>query len=199
MIEHPRSYRKAEQQLKRRQHALSRKKPRSRRRERLKKLIGKAHRRIARQRRDFLHKQSRKLVKRYQVLVFEDIQVANLTKRPKPKQDEQGRYLPNGASQKAGLNKSTLDAGWGAFVSMCQAKAEEAGRVLLKVSPRFTSQICSQCGAVKKKDLSERWHSCDCGAELDRDVNAAKNILARGYRALGGKHPTRGNLRRSPA
>jgi len=196
MIEHPRYYRKAEKQLKQRQQALSRKKKGSHRRERIKGLIGKAHRRIARQRRDFLHKQSRKLVERYQVIVFEDIHVANLTKRPAPKQDEQGRYLPNGASQKAGLNKSMQDAGWGAFVSMCQAKAEEAGRVLLKVSPRFTSQICSQCGAVRKKDLSERWHSCDCGAELDRDVNAAINILERGKKVLwitntqGGKRPT---------
>ncbi len=118
-------------------------------------------------------------------MVFEDIQIGNLTRRPKTKQDEvTGKSLPNGAAAKGGLNKSILDAGWGMFVDMCEAKAESAGRTLLKVSPTFTSQICSDCGAVKKKDLSQRWHSCDCGAELDRDVNAALNILVRGKKTF---------------
>jgi putative transposase len=85
------------------------------------------------------------------------------------------------------------------FVSMCTSKAEGAGRTLLKVNPQFTSQVCSGCGQVRKKDLSERWHSCDCGAELDRDVNAAINILVRGKAQLAGKQPTWGNPRRSPA
>lgn len=192
MIEHPRCLRKAEKILKRRQQALSRKKRGSHRRTHAKKLIGKAHRKIANQRKDFHHKASRMIVNRYQVIVFEDIQIVNLVKRAKPKQDENGRYLPNGASAKSGLTKSIQDAGWGAFVSMCSSKAEYAGRTLIKVSPHFTSQICSQCGVVRKKTLSERWHSCDCGAELDRDVNAAVNILARGYQELaGGTHPTR--------
>jgi putative transposase len=123
------------------------------------------------------------------MLVFEDIQTSNLVRKPKPKQDEGGTYLPNGAAAKGGLNKSMLDAGWGMFVAMCSAKAAEAGRTLLKVNPQFTSQVCSGCGQVKKKDLSERWHSCDCGAELDRDVNAAINILVRGKEQLGGKRP----------
>lgn len=192
MIEHPRVLRRGQALLKRRQQACSRKKLRSHRRKKAGRLVGKAHRKIANQRKDFHHKASRMLVNRYQVIVFEDIQISNLVKRPKPKQDENGMYLPNGASAKGGLNKSIQDAGWGAFVSMCSSKAEGAGRTLLKVSPRFTSQICSQCGQVRKKELSERWHSCDCGAELDRDVNAAINILARGYQTLaGGTHPTR--------
>src|SRR5436305_3564783 len=183
MIEHPRYLRKGHATFKRRQQSLSKKKRGSHRREKAKKLIGKAHRKIRNQRRDFLHKESRKLVDRYQVIVFEDIQIGKLTRAPKAKQDEAtGQYLPNGAAAKGGLNKSILDAGWGMFVGMCTSKAEEAGRTLLKVSPKFTSQICSNCGQVRKKDLSERWHSCDCGAELDRDVNAAINILERGRR-----------------
>ncbi len=187
MIEHPRYYRKAQETLEKRQQALARKKKGSHRRERAKKLIGKAHRKIARQRRDFLHKQSRKLVNRYQVMVFEDIQVSNLIKRPKPKQDENGKYLPNGAASKGGLNKSMLDAGWGTFVSLSTIKAAWAGRTIIKVDPRFTSQVCSGCGQVRKKGLSERWHSCDCGTELDRDVNAAINILERGRRQRGAR------------
>ncbi len=190
MIEHPRHYASAEKQLAKRQQAVSRKKRGSHRRSRAGKLVGKAHRKIARQRRDFQHKASRQLVDRYQVIVFEDIQTYKLTKKPKPKQDENGKYLPNGASAKGGLNKSILDAGWGSFVQLCSSKAAWAGRTLLKVSPNFTSQICSHCGTVRKKDLEDRWHSCDCGAELDRDVNAAINILARGQQQLGGKRPT---------
>jgi putative transposase len=181
LIEHPRYLRKGQATLKRRQQALSHKKRGSHRREKAKKLIGKAHRKIRNQRRDFLHKESKKLIDRYEVIVFEDIQVANLTRHPKVRRDDAtGQYLPNGAAAKGGLNKSILDAGWGLFVSMCQTKAECAGRTLVKVNPRYTSQVCSNCGTVKKKDLSERWHSCECGAELDRDVNAALNILRLG-------------------
>lgn len=181
MVEHPRYLRRAKKTLEKRQQSLSRKKRGSHRREKARRAVAKAHRKVRNQRRDFLHKQSRKLVNRYQVIVFEDIQTSNLTKKPKPKQDEAtGHYLPNGASAKGGLNKSILDAGWGAFVDMCSVKAAYAGRTLIKVNPEYTSQVCSGCGQVRKKDLSERWHSCDCGTELDRDVNAAINILERG-------------------
>lgn len=182
MIEHPRYYRKAQSTLKKRQQALSRKKPSSHRRDKARKLVAKAHRKIVRQRQDFQHKASKQLVERYQVIVFEEIQIGNLTTKPKPKQDEKGAYLPTGVAAKGGLNKSILDASWGTFVSMCSIKAAWAGRTVIKVDPRFTSQICSGCGQVRKKDLTERWHTCDCGTELDRDVNAAINILERGRR-----------------
>lgn len=185
MIEHPCYYRKAQKVLEKRQQALARKKRGSHRRDRARQAVAKAHRKIARQRKDFQHKAAKKLVERYQVIVFEDIQTGNLTRKPKPKEDENGKYLPNGASAKSGLNKSILDAGWETFVSICSIKAAWAGREIIKVDPRLTSQICSQCGQIKKKDLSERWHSCDCGAELDRDVNAAINILERGRRQRG--------------
>jgi len=118
-------------------------------------------------------------------MVFEDLQTANLTKRPKAKQDaETGNYLRNGASAKAGLNKSILDAGWTTFTEMVSVKAAWAGRTVLFVNPFMTSQRCSGCGAVVKKDLSERWHSCSCGTELDRDINSAKLILNLGYQHL---------------
>ncbi len=181
LLPYPRYYRKAKKTLERRQQALSRKKLGSHRRNRARKLVAKAHRKVRNQRQDFLHKASRKLVNRYQMLVFEDLPTVNLVKRPKPKQDATtGQYLPNGAAAKGGINKSILDAGWGMFVGMCTSKAAEAGRTLLKVNPHSTSQVCSQCGTVRKKTLAERWHSCDCGAELDRDVNAARNILRLG-------------------
>jgi putative transposase len=88
-------------------------------------------------------------VNRYQIIAFEDVQVTNLLKRPKPKQDEETRqYLPNGAAAKAGLNKSISDAGWSRFVQVCIYKAAWVGRTLVQFDPRYTSQICSGCGAV---------------------------------------------------
>jgi Probable transposase len=84
--------------------------------------VAKCHRKIANQRKDFQHKASHKLVKQYQIIVFEDLQVKNLTKAPAPKQDENGKYIPNGAAAKAGLNKSSLDAGWSTFTQMVSVK-----------------------------------------------------------------------------
>jgi putative transposase len=180
-IDHPHYFRQSEQKLSELQKTLSRKKRGSHRREKAVKLVAKAYRKIRNQRHDFLHKVSRKLVNRYQIIVFEDLQVANITKRPKPKQDEAtGQYLPNGASAKAGLNKSILDAGWSMFIEMTSVKAESAGRNVILVNPKLTSQICSGCGTIIKKDLSERWHTCTCGCSLDRDHNAAINILRLG-------------------
>ena len=179
-IENPRHYRKAEKRLERLQQALSRKKRGSRRRRKAVKQVAKLHRKVSNQRRDFLHKQSRKLVNTYGTIVLEELQPVNMRKRPKPKQDENGKYLPNGAGAKGGLNKSIVDAGWGMFQQFCTYKAANAGRAMLFVNPNYTSQICSGCGQVRKKALSERWHSCECGTELDRDHNAAINILRLG-------------------
>jgi putative transposase len=176
-IESPRYYRKAQKHLERLQQALSIKKRGSHRRKKAVHAVAKAHRKIANQRQDFHHKQAKKLVQEQQTIVFEELEITNVSKRAKPKQDENGTYLPNGAATKSGLNKSILDAGWGQFQQIVSHKAACAGRTILFVNPRYTSQICSQCGTVRKKELSERWHSCECGAELDRDTNAAINIL----------------------
>ncbi len=95
------------------------------------------------------------------------------------------------ASAKAGLNKSILDAGWSTFTEMVSVKAAWAGRTVVFVNPYMTSQRCPGCGTVVKKDLSERWHRCSCGTELDRDTNSAKLILNLGYQQLSvGTRPT---------
>lgn len=187
-IDNPRYFRKAEKKLKKRQEALSRKKRGSHRRAKAVKAVAKVHRKIRNQRQDFLHKGSRKLVNRYQVMVFEDLHTKNLIKRPKPKRDEEtGHYVSNGAAAKAGLNKSISDAGWGQFVQVCSYKAAWAGRMLVQVDPRYTSQTCPNCGNVRKKTLEERWHSCACGAEMDRDTASAKVILDQGYATVFGR------------
>jgi putative transposase len=191
-IDHPRYFRQAEKKLAAAQQVLSRKKRGSHRRKKAAQRVAKCHRKIANQRKDFQHNASRKLVNRYQTIVFEDLKTANLVKRLKPKQDEAtGAYLPNGAAAKAGLNMSILDAAWATFTEMVSVKAAWAGRTVIFVNPFMTSQLCSGCGTMVKKDLSDRWHSCQCGTELDRDINSAKLILNLGYQQLsGGTRPT---------
>ena len=192
-IDHPRHLRRAEKQLVKAQQAVSRKKKGSHRRSRAVKLLARQHRKVRNQRKDFHHKASRKLVDRYQVIVFEDLSIKNLTASPKLKQDENGKYLPNGAAAKAGLNKSILDAGWSTFTGITVAKAASAGRTVIFVNPSMTSQLCSGCGAVVRKTLADRWHECDCGTSLDRDTNSARLILNLGYRHLSGRAgPTQG-------
>jgi putative transposase len=184
-LENPRHVRQAENKIKKLQEALARKKRGSKRRRKAAQRVGQAHRHIRNQRRDFHHRAGRKLVTKYQTIVFEKLQPANMSKRPKPKQEEAtGHYLPNGASAKAGLNKSILDAGWGQFQQICESKAACAGSRVLFVCPKYTSQRCSDCGAMVQKALEERWHECSCGCSLDRDHNAARNILRLGLQAL---------------
>ena len=195
-IENPRHYRKGLKKLALAQQKLARCKRGSHRRERARKVVARAHRKIRNQRRDFLHKAARSLVNRYGLIVMEDLQILNMSKAPEPKQDpeQDGAYLPNGASAKAGLNKSILDAGWGQFQQFCVAKAESAGRRVLFVNPYNTSQQCSGCGKLVPKPLEERTHRCPhCGLVIDRDHNAAINILQ------AGKQPTTLRGRRSPA
>ena len=118
----------------------------------------------------------------FETIVFEDLSQHNMVRRPKVKQDDNGKYLPNGASSKAGLNKSILDAGWASFIELVKHKAACAGVTVMQVNPNKTSQICSACHAEgEHKDLSVRTHICiHCGVVLDRDHNAALNIRDRG-------------------
>ena len=141
------------------------------------------YRKIRNQRTDYLHKWSRWLVDTYEMIVFEDIKPANLSKAPKAKQDEKtGQYVPNGASAKAGLNKSILDAGWSTFIAMCESKAANAGYTqVIKVDPQLSPARYAVVAVwFARKALDERWHSCECGCELDRDHNASINILRLG-------------------
>ena len=196
-IENPRHLREEELKIAAAHRTIHRRKKGSHRRHRAKKELARIYRKVRNRRRDFHQKTSRTLVEQYQVIVFEDLQIKNLTAAPKPKQDEEtGRHLPNGAAAKAGLNTSILDAGWGGFVRLCVRKAEEAGGTVVKVAPHFTTQVCSGCGVVVPKDLSVRWHSCpECGVELDRDPTAARNIL---YRYCQNKHLGAGSVPQKP-
>jgi len=158
-IENPRHLRKSEEKLKHAQRNLSRKQKGSRNREKSRLKVARLHAKIRNQRRDFLHKESRRLVNAYSLIAVEDLNIKGMVRCHH-------------------LAKSISDAGWSELIAMLCYKAEEAGSRVIKVNPSGTSQECSGCGTVIPKDLSVRVHACTyCGLVLDRDVNAARNIL----------------------
>ncbi|HEX6777444.1 MAG TPA: transposase, partial [Ktedonobacterales bacterium] len=106
--------------------------------------------------------------------------------RPQSKPDGNGGYLPNGAKAKAGLNKSIHDAGWSQFLTILSCKAAYAGKRAEAVPAAYTTQDCHGCGERVPKSLSVRTHVCPaCGLVLDRDTNAALNILRAGQARQG--------------
>lgn len=170
----PQHFRKSEEKLARLQQKVSTAKKGSRARKLLVRKVAKLHQKITRQQKQFHCKTAQKVLKKADVVFVEDLSVKNMSRRAKPKQDEAGKFLPNGQSAKSGLNKSIADAGWSQFVDILAFKAEKAGQRVVKVNPKGTSQHCSNCLNRVPKELSDRWHSCPhCGTELDRDTNAA--------------------------
>jgi putative transposase len=188
IVENPRHYRKAEKALKKAQKRVARRKKGGKRRQKAVHVLAKRHQQVHRQRQDFHHKTALALVRHCDVTYVEAIQPSNLCRRPAPKPDANGNggYEHNGASRKAGLNKSIQDAGWRHFLSIFAYTAACAGKRVEAVNPAYSSQDCSGCGARVQKSLSVRTHVCtNCGLILDRDLNAAKNIQWRGQRLRG--------------
>jgi len=159
-IANPRYYRKLKAKLRRQQRVVSRRKKGSNRRRKAVKRLAKTHRQIANMRLDFLHKVANHYVLNYSEIHVEALKIKNMVKN---------RHL----------SMSIQDASWGLFFELLEYKAEEAGRQLVKVNPRGTSQKCSGCGEIVPKTLAVRIHSCKaCGLDIDRDENAARNIKA---------------------
>jgi putative transposase len=177
-IEHPKKHgRTAQNQLAKVQRRKDKRRKGSRSRRKLAKRETRIHQKIARQRKQFHNESANRLLSKGAKHIFlEDLNTKGLTKRNKAKQDENGKYLPNGQSAKSGLTKSILDNGWGQFVDILTHKAGNAGVSVSRVNPKNTSQICSCCDAYVPKDLEVRVHQCNCGYVEDRDVNAAINI-----------------------
>jgi putative transposase len=162
LIENPRHYREAEKRLRKVHRRVSRRKKGSNRQKKAGKLLAKVHRKVRRQRRDFHHKTALRLIRGYDTIYLEDLRVANMVKNHH-------------------LAKSISDAGWTQFRTILAAKAAWAGHRVVAVPPAYTSQDCSGCGERVLKSLSMRTHICpSCGLVLDRDENAAKNILRAG-------------------
>lgn len=164
------------------QQELSRKKRGSNRRRKAVRKVAALHGKVRRTRLDHAHKTALALVRDHDVIVHEALKVANMTRRPNPRPAEDGTWEPNGAAAKAGLNRSISDAGWGVFLDVLRAKAESAGRTVVEVDPRHTSQRCAWCGHVAAGNrVSQAVFRClSCGHEAHADVNAAINILRAG-------------------
>lgn len=154
----PQHYRTRERRLTRLSKSVSRKRKGSNNRCKAVEKLARFQQTTANQRKDFHYKTAKELLDRYDVIAHEDLNIRGLARTR--------------------LAKSILDAGWGQFISILTAKAENAGKLVIGVNPKGTSQNCSGCGERVPKTLAERTHSCsNCGLELDRDYNAAINIL----------------------
>jgi putative transposase len=184
VVDNPRWARQAAAKLEAAQQRLARAKGGSNGRARKRETVAARHRKVANRRKDFHHKQALALAARYDLLVVEDLKITNMLRRakPKPVPDNPGMFLPNGARAKSGLNRSISDAGWGQFVSILRAKAEDAGRSWIEVDPRHTSDRCERCGhAAPQNRVTQAEFSCQgCGHTAPADEHAARNILRAG-------------------
>jgi len=158
-VENPQHYRLAQAKLRRVQRSLSRKKKGSQSRRKAVRIVQRQQMHTANQRSDTLHKLSTTLIQTCDGVALEDLAIRNMVRNPH-------------------LSKSILDSGWGMFKQFLTYKAGNAGRELRFVNPAYTSKCCSDCGAeFQDFSLSTRWVKCGCGLSLDRDHNAAINIL----------------------
>ena len=165
-VDNPRFFRRDEKALAKAGRRQAKTKKRSKERRKANKVLSRIHERIRNRRHDFVHQTARRLVNRFGVIAVEKLNVKNML----------GNHC---------LAKSISDAAWSMFRSVLTSKAESANREVIPVNPAYTSQDCSACGyrpdgleGRTKKKLSERWHFCpNCSASLDRDTNAAINIL----------------------
>ena len=176
---------------KRRRHyqkRLSQQKKGSNRRYKTKVRLSARHHSIANIRDNFCHQISRKLVdqEQTQAIIFEDLGTKRMTKKPKTKQDEKGKYLANRARAKAGLNKSMLDKNWYKLEAYTKYKAHNAGKAFFKVAPNHTSQECAHCHHIHpdSRKSQSKFLCVRCGHTDNADFNAAKVIKWRAIQLL---------------
>jgi putative transposase len=160
-VDNPKHYRTAQVKLRRVQRSFARKKKGGKNRGKALLAVQRQQMHTANQRRDLLHKLTTALIEQCDGVALEDLRITNMVRHPH-------------------LSKSILDSGWGMFKQYLTYKAASAGREIRLVNPAYTSKCCSNCGAIFQDfDLSTRWVECACGLSLDRDHNAAINILRR--------------------
>jgi putative transposase len=167
-VKNPRFFKKAQKDLAKAQRKLSKfpKGDKSLERKQAKKIVAKVHERISNKRDDFCHKTALELVRNYDFIAHEDLNIQGML--------EEKKY-----------SKSIADASWAKLIQMLSYKAEEAGKTTVAVNPRNTSQQCSRCLVLVPKDLGDRIHNCPhCGLSIDRDLNASFNILRLGLESV---------------
>jgi putative transposase len=181
-VPNPRPLAAAADRLATAQRSLARKKRGSNRRRKAVRKVAAIHAKVRRTRLDNAHKTALAILRDHDVIVHEALKIEDMTRRPKPNPAGGGAFEPNGAAAKAGLNKSILDAGWGVFLEILAAKAESAGRVVVEVDARHTSQRCARCGhvAAGNRVTQAAFRCLRCGHTAHADVNAAINILRSG-------------------
>ena len=166
-IENPRFFRTDEKDLAKAQRKLSKAEKGTPERKKARKIVAHVHERIANRRLNFAHQTSRKVVNRFGTIVFEELNITTMQKNHH-------------------LAKSIADVAWNMFITITESKAEDAGSRVILVNPRNTSQMCPRCGMIVAKTLSDRVHSCPrCGLVMDRDQNAAINIMRLGLQSQG--------------
>lgn len=166
-IENPRFFRQDEKDLVKVQRKLSKAEKGSPKRKKRHKAVAKVHERISNRRNNFTHQESRKIINQYRIICIEDLSI--------------NQMVHNHC-----LSKSIHDVAWGQFAQYLSYKAESANRILVRVNPAYTSQICNVCGHRQVKKLSDRVHNCSCcGISIDRDYNASLNILSLGLQKIG--------------
>ncbi len=166
----PRALRAAQRHLRVAHRRLSRRARGSHRRRKAGLLLARLHERVRNLRRDHAFKLANDLVRRFDVIYVEALNLKGLAR--------------------SRLARDIHDQGWGAFLAILTDKAEEAGRSVIALDARNTSQRCSACGTMVPKPLGERWHRCTCGYQADRDVNAARNLLRLGESRQASTWPT---------
>lgn len=161
----PRNLSQAEKAIKREQRRVSRKQKGSQNRKKAIKKLARKHLKVSRQRKDFAIKAARALYQSHDVVVLEDLKVRNMVRNHH-------------------LAKSISDAGWSMLKDWIQYFGVLFDKVCVLVPPEYSTQECHACGQREPKKLSQRWHSCPCGCEMDRDQNAAMVLLQRGLKKL---------------
>jgi putative transposase len=166
-IENPRFFRTEEKHLAKAQRKWDKAPKQSPQRKKLKKRVARVHERTRNRRKNFAQQEAHKLVKQHGLIAVEALVVRNMIKNPK-------------------LSKSIADAAWSQFFDVLCSKAEEAGRMVVRVNPAYTSQRCSCCGYIQDMPLSVRIYECPrCGLVINRDYNGSQNILADALKAVG--------------
>ncbi len=176
------SFKQLSQKLAREQRKLKNKVKFSANWHKQKQKITQLHSRIAQVRNDFLHQTSTAISKNHAMIVMEDLKVSNMSRSASGTMEAPGKQV----SQKSGLNRSILDQGWGEFRRQLEYKQMWLGGWLLAVPAHHTSQTCAECGHVAKENRTtqDKFHCVACGHENNADVNAAQNILKRGFEYL---------------
>lgn len=170
-FDNPRFFREEEKNLARAQRLFSKTEKGSIERTKRRKAVCHIHERIVNKRSNFVHQLSRKLVDQFDLIAIEDLSINQM---------QQNNFR--------GMNKSIGDAAWAMFCGCISYKVEYTGKRCIKANPAYTSQTCSQCGTRHKLKLSDRQYQCPCGLNMDRDQNAAINILRLGMQSLGLSH-----------